>query len=248
MKLSVQAVCHKGMVRDNNEDAVSVGGVFLRDDFTSLTVTPPEGEGWFYLLVSDGMGGHENGEEASEYVLTQINEAFSNGLILPDSFEDGFREVVRSASENLNIWAAKRGQERPMGCTLTGVVWFCGHIYLVNAGDSRTYRMRGGILRQLTTDETERGLTGDPSASKYLLNCIGGGCEGRLTIESLDGKLLEGDTLLVCSDGLTDMVTEENIEAALEGGSSASDLLRLALEAGGTDNVSIILASDCGTL
>ena len=129
-----------------------------------------------------------------------------------------------------------------MGCTLTGVVWHYGHIWLVNAGDSRTYRFREGMLRQLTTDETERGITGNPAASKLLLNCLGGGAEGRLAVDDLDGKLLEGDVLLVCSDGLCDMLPDEEIEAALAGGATASDLLRLACEAGGEDNVSIILA------
>ena len=242
MKLDIQALCHKGMVRDNNEDAVSVGGLIVRDDSAALTVTTPE-EGWFYLLVSDGMGGHEKGEEASEYTLTQIREAFEGGRIGPETFEEDLRRVVAGASLALNERAYTEGQTHPMGCTLTGVIWHYGRIYLVNAGDSRTYRFREGILRQLTQDETERGITGDPSASKYLLNCIGAGCEGRLVIDSLDGKLLPGDSLLICSDGLTDMVPEETVEAALEGGSSGADLLSMACEAGGADNVSVILAS-----
>lgn len=242
MKLDIQALCHKGVVRENNEDAVSVGGLIVRDDSVALTVTTPE-DGWFYLLVSDGMGGHEKGEEASEYTLTQIREAFESGKIGPETFEEDLRRVVADTSSALNERACAEGQVHPMGCTLTGVIWHYGRIYLVNAGDSRTYRFREGILRQLSTDETERGITGDPSASKYLLNCIGGGCEGRLAIDSLDGKLLEGDTILICSDGLTDMVPEETAEAALEGGSCAADLLSMACEAGGADNVSVILAS-----
>lgn len=240
MKLSIEALCHVGMVRENNEDAVSVGGLILRDNSTALTVTTPE-DGWFYLLVSDGMGGHERGEEASECTLSRIRDAFEQGIMVPETFEDSIRKVVADTSAALNRRAFETGQTHPMGCTLTGVIWLGGHIYLINAGDSRTYRFREGILRQLTTDETERGITGDPSASKYLLNCIGGGCEGRLTIISLDGKILEGDIILVCSDGLTDMVPEETIETALDGGSGASDLLRMACAAGGVDNISIIL-------
>ncbi|MBR4821762.1 MAG: serine/threonine-protein phosphatase [Bacteroidales bacterium] len=241
MKLSIDALCQKGLVRENNEDALAVGGLFLRDDATSLNVeTSPDG--FFYLLVSDGMGGHENGEEASEFTLNEIKEQFSLYQINPDRFEDDIREAAHYISYKLNSLAADRQQLHPMGCTLTGVVWHYGKVWLINAGDSRTYRFRGGMLRQLSTDDTERGITGDPEASKYLLNCLGGGCDGRLDVEDLDGKLIEGDILLICSDGLCDMVPDEQIEAALSEGASAADLYRMACEGGGVDNTSIILA------
>ena len=241
MKLSIDALCQKGLVRENNEDALAVGGLFLRDDATSLNVeTSPDG--FFYLLVSDGMGGHENGEEASEFALAEIKEQFALHQIQPESFEDDIRQAVHYISFKLNRAAADRGQVHPMGCTLTGVVWHYGKIWLINAGDSRSYRFRGGMLRQLTTDETERGITGDPEASKYLLNCLGGGCDGRLNVEDMDGKLIEGDILLICSDGLCDMVPDEQIEAALASGADAAELYRMACEGGGVDNTSIIIA------
>lgn len=241
MKLNVQAVCDRGLLREQNEDAVSVNGLFLRDDAVGLTVDTPE-EGFFYLLVSDGMGGHEKGEEASRFALEELEEQFSFHHIQPDRFEDDVREAARYINFKLNRAAAEDGQARPMGCTLTGVVWHYGRIWLVNAGDSRTYRFREGILRQLTVDDTERGITGDPAASKLLFNCLGAGADGLLHVESLDGKLLEGDLLLVCSDGLCDMVPDEGIEAALAADATASDLCRLACDAGGADNISIILA------
>ncbi|MCR5840512.1 MAG: protein phosphatase 2C domain-containing protein [Bacteroidales bacterium] len=241
MRLGIQAICDRGLLRDRNEDALSVNGLFLRDDAVELSVEIPE-EGFFYLLVSDGMGGHEKGEEASRFALEEMEEQFSFHHIRPESFEDDVREAARYINFKLNRTATEDGQQRPMGCTLTGVIWHYGRTWLVNAGDSRTYRFRDGLLRQLTTDETERGITGDPDTSKLLLNCLGGGAEGRLAVDDLDGKLLEWDVLLVCSDGLCDMLPDEEIEAALAGGATASDLLRLACEAGGTDNVSIILA------
>ena len=242
MKLSVQALCHKGLVRRGNEDAVSVGGLFLRDDSAELTVDIPQ-DGFFYLLVSDGMGGHEAGEEASEFTLNEIKEQLNLHQIRPDCFEDDIREAARYITYKLNGFAAERGQAYPMGCTLTGVIWHYGRAWLVGAGDSRTYRLRGGLLRQLTLDETERGLTGDPSADKRLLNCLGGGTQGRLTVEDISDKLVAGDTLLICSDGLSDMVSDEDIEQTLAEGGSATDLLRMACEAGGADNISIIIAS-----
>ena len=242
MRLSVEAICHKGMVRENNEDAIAVGGMFLRDgDIKPFTLSTSD-DGFFYLLVSDGMGGHEQGEEASQFALDEIQEQLSFHHIQPDSFENDMREAARYITQKLNSVAAERGQSLPMGCTLSGVIWHYGRTWLVNAGDSRTYRFRDGMLRQLTTDETERGITGDPNASKLLLNCLGGGAEGRLAVQDLEGKLLDGDLLLVCSDGLCDMVSDEEIESALTGGATATDLLRMACEAGGVDNISIILA------
>lgn len=241
MKLDIQAICNKGLVRSNNEDAISMGGFFLRDESASLKVDTPQ-NGYFYLLVCDGMGGHENGEEASEYALGSIKEKLAAREVSSDSFEDDIRRVAYSISDELNRIAASRGQERPMGCTLTGVVWYYGKTWLLNAGDSRTYRCRNGILRQLTTDETERGITGNPEASKLLHNCLGGGCQGHLAIEDISDKLLEGDILLICSDGLCDMVPDESIEEALTGGFGAEDLLRMAYDGGGVDNISIIVA------
>ena len=223
MRLGIQAICDRGLLRDRNEDALSVNGLFLRDDAVELSVDIPE-EGFFYLLVSDGMGGHEKGEEASRFALEEMEEQFAFHHIRPDSFEDDVREAARYINFKLNRAAAEAGQQRPMGCTLTGVVWHYGRTWLVNAGDSRTYRFREGMLRQL------------------LLNCLGGGTEGHLAVNSLDGKLLEGDVLLVCSDGLCDMVPDETIETALADGAGAEDLLRMACDAGGVDNISIILA------
>ena len=241
MKVEIDALCHKGLVRDNNEDALSVGGFILRDNVTNITVDTPE-EGSFYLLVSDGMGGHDDGEEASAFTLNEIKKKFNDKKIGVETFEDDLRNCTHAISLELNRMAAEKGQQLPMGCTLTGVVWHYGRVWLVNAGDSRTYRFRNGMLRQLTIDETERGITGDPNADKFLLYCIGAGQEGRLTIIDMEGKFLEDDIILICSDGLTDMVTDEQLEEALAEGTTAADLYRLACEGGGVDNVSVILA------
>ena len=124
-----------------------------------------------------------------------------------------------------------------------GVVWYFGRVFLLNAGCSRTYRWRDGLLTQLTTDETERGLTGTPEASKLLLNCIGGGSKGNVKVEDITDRLLEGDMLLICSDGLTDMVPDEEIERILaEDMEPAMGLIERAKDNGGEGNVSAIVA------
>ena len=248
MKIDIQAISDKGRLRENNEDALSIGGVFLRDDAMNLTVDVQE-NAVFYLLVSDGMGGHEKGEEASEITLSELKEQFAMNEIRPDTFSDDIDEAGKYISFKLNNAAFDQGQARPMGCTLTGVVWYYGKIYLLNAGDSRTYRFRGGLLKQLTTDQTERGISGNPLASKALLNCIGGGLNGKILTDDITNKLGENDVILICSDGLTDMLTDDEIEAVLNEGiteqgmaEGLAELLKeKACEAGGYDNVSIIL-------
>lgn len=244
MKLEIHAVNDIGYSRTNNEDMMSVGGILLRDSSLELPVEiDDESDSYFYILVSDGMGGHEKGEEASELLLKCISDSFMNGRISPGNAEDSLRQLVSDVSCTLNMRGIEENQERILGCTLTGVIWIGSRTYLVNAGDSRTYRLRNGILKQLTTDDTERGITGDENASKLLLNAIGGGSHGRLTVEDITDRIMEGDTILVCSDGLTDMVDDEGIEEILcSNERPAESLVKTANRNGGADNISVIVA------
>lgn len=244
MKLEIHAVNDIGCSRTNNEDMMSVGGILLRDASLELPVEiDDESDSYFYILVSDGMGGHEKGEEASELLLKCISDSFMNGRISPEDAEENLRKLVYEVSCTLNMRGIEENQERILGCTLTGVIWIGARTYLVNAGDSRTYRLRSGILKQLTTDDTERGITGDENASKLLLNAIGGGSHGRLTVEDITDRIMEGDTILVCSDGLTDMVDDEGIEEILcRNERPAESLVETANRNGGADNISVIVA------
>ena len=249
MTIHIQALCHKGIVSENNEDAVSIGGVYLRDDSMQLVVDAND-NGYFYLLVSDGIGDHERGEAASEIALDEMKEQLAFFEIKPETFEQDVQEAGRYISYKLNRAAHDQGQEKPMGCTLTGIVWSYGETYLINAGDSRAYRFRDGMLHQLTIDQTERGYTNNAAASKALLNCLGGGMDGKIEVENITGKIVENDLILVCSDGLTDALTDDEIEATLKEGLAehcmadglAEQLKEQAYEAGGYDDISIILA------
>lgn len=242
MIISITAASDKGKVRNQNEDMLSVGGILLRDSKINLSVDDGAND-YFYLLVSDGIGGHENGDYASEFTLEEIRDAFTIGDIASDDLEGDLRKVVRYISEELNFRAAALSQQKPNGCTLTGLVWMRGQVLLLNAGDSRVYRFRNNILRQLTTDDTERGITGDQNAGKGLLNCVGGGCDGDLAIKNLTGGILEGDVVILCSDGLSDLVSDEEIESFLcDNEADACSLVNLANDRGGTDNISVITA------
>ena len=240
-KLEIEAISDKGLKRDNNEDMISVSGVMLRNDSLTLPVEFDD-DSCFYLLLADGMGGHEHGERASQMLLEHLKNFFHDYDFAKD-FEKAICDNIMTFSRFINNQASEEGQIRPMGCTLTGVVWLKGKTYVLNAGDSRTYRFRNGTLRQLTIDETERGLSGNPNDSKYLVNCIGGGCNGTLTLIDITDRLRVGDQLLICSDGLTDMATDEEIESVLsQSQQCATDLYDLACRNGGADNISVICA------
>ena len=241
-KLQIEAVSDKGLLRDNNEDMISLGGILLRDDQLSFPIEFND-EATFYLLLADGMGGHEHGERASQMLLEYLKNFFQQSNFEDEGFEKTIRDSMLAFSYYLNLQASKEGQNLAMGCTLTGVVWLKGKVYVLNAGDSRTYRFRNGTLRQLTTDETERGISGNPEDSKKLVNCIGGGADGNLTLIDITDRLHAGDQLLICSDGLTDMATDEEIEYVLsQNRQPAADLYELACRNGGADNISVICA------
>lgn len=234
MILNVNAISDRGTVRENNEDLVTLGGIMLRDGKYSgeveFTGTPA-----YYLLIADGMGGHDKGELASFMTLEHLRDCFSMGDMEVESFADDITRSVRYISYKINAIAGYEKHEHPMGCTLTGVVWLENRAWLVNAGDSRTYLFRDGIVEQLTVDEeNEEGL---------LTNCVGGGCDTTLAVTEITDKLQEGDIILICSDGLADVVNDDYLEHfMINSASPAEELAGWAMENGSTDNVSVIAA------
>ena len=228
MKLNINAISDRGTVRENNEDLVSIGGMMLRDAKISTPVSFPD-EGTFYLLVSDGMGGHEKGEIASSMLLEHLRDCFSMGDIGTEDFVEDVTRAVRYVSRKLNTLSESEGQARPMGCTLSGVIWSGGKVLVVNAGDSRTYLFHEGLIKQLTSDEED--------GEGCLTNCVGGGCDTTLTVLDISDKVEEGDILLVCSDGLGDVANEDYLEYHLMNSSApAEDLLEWAENEGAADN------------
>ena len=243
MKLKISCVSDVGMVRDNNEDMASVGMYLVRDNSLSLDKEISENE-CFCLLVSDGMGGHEDGEYASQFTLETLRAYLLDKSVgqSASSMETKLKEI----SGELNRKAFEQHQGKAMGCTLTGLVWMAGKTLLVNVGDSRTYRLRDELLRQLTTDQTihERDMVPLP-AGKALYNCIGAGCDTEVNIQDISDRLMESDRILVCSDGLSDMLEDDALERLLSEGNpeeSVSALVDAAKRNGGVDNITAIVA------
>ena len=244
MKIRIFGRSDVGCVRDSNEDMILVGITPVRDadicvekDITT--------EDRFCVLVSDGMGGHDNGEVASEHTLVQIRAAIMNKSADWSNMEENFSATVCEIGAQLDAMSVEQGVSKSMGCTLTGIIFLDGKVYLVNVGDSRTYRYRDGFIRQMTVDQTLHERDGvDFPMGKALYSCIGANCMPDAAVEEIGERIIDGDRFIICSDGLTDMVSEEEIESMLASGdpeSTGNSLVEAARAAGGKDNISVIV-------
>lgn len=240
MNLFVTAASRVGCVRKNNEDMVLVGSSFIRNDAFCKTIelTP---EKRVLLAVADGMGGHQSGEVASSDSLHNIHFFFND---LPAGLTAGeFNEMMVVWLESINNIIDSKGSVderfKGMGTTLVGIAYYNGNFFSMNCGDSRLYRLRNGALQQLTTDHSLNNMLGSSKHSSIITNCIGGGCKNSyMDIVRMTDDIQPSDIYLLCSDGLSDMLNDQQIEVLLKSGADADALCLAAIEAGGFDNVS----------
>lgn len=239
-KLYVTAASWRGCVRNNNEDMILVGSSFIRNDDFKTTMELSESRRAM-IAVADGMGGHNSGEVASSEALHNLQFFFSD---IPSGLSvDGINQMMADWLESINNIIDSKGrvdsQYKGMGTTLVGLAYYEGDFYMLNCGDSRLYRMRQGQLCQLTTDHSLNKLLGSDQHSNVITNCIGGGTKNSfLDLSKITDDVKSTDIYLLCSDGLTDMVTDDKIESLLRNGADANTLCQAAIDAGGLDNVS----------
>lgn len=273
----VYGCTHIGMVRKNNEDAYVIAdltanaasasstpaGIFEAEG--DMTVRGEEGtlrkwrvgEQGMLIAVSDGMGGAEAGEVASHLVVESLRE----DLVAHRDGSTG--KLVRSAVERANhvvFDAAGRNPKRNgMGATLTAVLIREDRAYVAGVGDSRCYIIRGRRIRQVTRDQSlveslvELGhLTREEAESSPHRNIIlqALGTKPDVAVALTKVQLQNGDLVLLCSDGLSGKLTDdEMLELALAGpkiDDACRAMVSLANERGGEDNISVILAHFSG--
>ena len=227
-----------GLRRSNNEDAL---------------VLKPELGLW---AVADGMGGAAAGEVASQIFSESAVEVFSR--VEGRSEQECLalvQETFRLANTRIRD-LAKEKNHQGMGCTAELVV-FCGPNYVLgHVGDSRTYRLRQGQMRQLTRDHSlvqdqiDQGLITQVEAKRHSLRNVilrAVGVEESLAVDLLRGKSMPGDLFLLCSDGLTSMVEDQAIQEtlflSLDLPQKVDQLIALAKSAGGHDNITVILCA-----
>jgi protein phosphatase len=260
---------HPGNVRSNNEDfylAVRTSRAMQ----TLLTNLPPghiperhEDVG-FGMLVADGMGGMSAGEVASRLALTTVVNILLNtpDWIMRIGDPESERLMRRIARAYQQIDEVLRAEARAdpklwgMGTTMTLAYSLGADLFLGHVGDSRVYFCRGGELHQLTRDHTYaqalvaagalRPQEAATSRLRHVLTNALGGTGEHAKVDVQQAQLSDGDQVLLCTDGLTDMVDDATIEDVLRRGGTASEACRtlvdLALEKGGKDNVTVVLA------
>lgn len=228
-----------GLIRNNNEDV-----------FREL---PKEK----FFILADGMGGHNAGEIAAsravEYMCSAIQNLFLNP---PDSLElEELQSHVGSVIEKTNLWVHHLGVSNPscygMGTTLCSILFFKEFIIYSHVGDSRIYRFRQGKLSPLTSDHTVihkndttiENRNGVSFSRKVLAKAIGTSIF--VSPEVGADKAEVGDIYLLCSDGLTDLVSDSLIETLLKNYTDLTQvgnhLIETAKESGGHDNITLLL-------
>ena len=243
MRLKISAASNVGCVRHNNEDMILVGDRYLRDA-SGNDLVDIEGKERCLIALADGMGGHNSGDVASRVTLENLHYFFYDmplGLSVGD-----FNEAIFEWLESINNIIDSKGREEPrfhdMGTTLVAFAYYGGNFYWMNCGDSRVYRMHNGQLRQLSTDHSLSNLMGSSEHTNIITNCIGGGCKmSYIDMVTCTPDVQSGDIYMLCSDGLTDMLPDADIQAILQEDATAERLCAEANAAGGFDNVSVCI-------
>ncbi len=258
----------RGLVRQKNEDQFLIARMVksLRIQQSSLPEPKTKwgDESAHLFVVADGMGGHRAGDQASALALETIEDFMLNtckwffhlegteGQNVLHEFQDALRQADRRVYEA----SVRRPELFGMGTTLTMAYSIGGDLFLAHVGDSRCYLIRGEEFHQLTHDHTlvgemvrQGGLTPEQAAHHRLRHVITnavGGTEPGVRVELHKVALEAGDRVLLCSDGLSGEVAEEQIRAILgeepEPEPACARLVEAAKAHGGRDNITVIVA------
>lgn len=254
----VVGISETGPVRQANEDCFLINNIIER---SSATLTLNQ-SGLFFsrygllCAIADGMGGEAGGAIASHLALKILASDMLDLADCPDveSSIERIRESIMQAHQVLTQQTAVNPSLGNMGATIVGTYLRPGFGVSFHAGDSRLYRLRESALAQLTTDHSVENLelhrTGEmPTGNKSgaITNCLGGGPGATCSPEIQKISFKTGDTLMLCSDGLSDYLPLETIERVLTSEADprrkVSHLIEGAVGAGTRDNVTVLLVT-----
>lgn len=249
MRFTIQAACgcHTGKIRKNNEDNFYFDGKCLEKENNGIKhpvcIEEPVTNG-LCMAVFDGMGGENFGEYAS-YAAARKMQLMQRNLadfFIPE------KKYLERLTEQLNqsvCDAQKEMLTEKMGSTMVSLYFSGRYVYVCNVGDSRAYRLRRGEFLQISVDHVEA-FPGREHRKAPLTQHLGFNCE-EIQIEPYiaKGEIKRGDMYLLCSDGLTDMLTNFEISDIMlaneEPAECVKALIHSALEHGGRDNITVIM-------
>ena len=223
-----------GLLREGNEDSAYAGP--------------------HLLAIADGMGGHAAGEVASSVAIEALRDLDRDDMPA-DRMLDALADAVAAANNELHERSVLDPRVEGMGTTLTALLWSGGTIAICHIGDSRAYLLRDGDFRQITRDHTlvqslvdDGRLTQAQAAThpqrSLVMRALQSGTEAEPDLSTLPAKA--GDRLMLCSDGLSDVVTEATLRETLvrytDRDQAVTELIELAIRGGGPDNITCIVA------
>lgn len=256
MDIKVYALSHIGKVRDKNQDNYYCNGVIPDTENSGYRFGGSfSGDSPALFGVFDGMGGHLHGERASLYAVQACDALFSqyNG---GNPF--GVMNDICFSSNNRICEEMENVVKGRMGSTASMLLFENGEMFICNLGDSPIYLFRGGVMRQVSFEHTERHnyeqIFGNDynKKKKFRLTQHLGIFPNEMELSPYNSRepLEPGDRFLICSDGVTDMVSAEEINSIVCGEKTvekaAEKLLKTALDNGGKDNTTIIMGEICG--
>lgn len=223
-----------GLHRSGNEDSALINGVLI--------------------AVADGMGGHAGGEVASKVAistLAQILPLLNNDEMDPESLEDFLLNAILEVDDEIKLTAEANDRLSGMGTTLTAIALYRNKAYVLHTGDSRAYRLRGKEFTQLTKDHSvvqeliDAGTITEAEAAVHpqrsvLTNVLMG--LGNITPLLVQYDVKTGDKFLLCSDGLTNVISNAELHKKMTEEDALSNLISLTYERGAPDNVTVVIA------
>ncbi|GAW99706.1 Stp1/IreP family PP2C-type Ser/Thr phosphatase [Secundilactobacillus mixtipabuli] len=232
-----------GKRRKDNEDSV---GIFTNQQGVKLAI------------IADGIGGNQGGDVASEMAVTHIGHSFKlSNVKTIDETKDWLQKQISSENQDIRNRSEQFIDLKGMGTTVVLAVIFNQTVLIGNIGDSRGYLLRDHVFSQVTEDHSlvneliKRGELSRQAARVHPKKNVitrSLGIEKAVQIDTHYLELTDNDMLLLCSDGLTDMVNDDKIQAVLENEAALQDkcdqLVKLANDAGGLDNISVVLIDD----
>ena len=239
MKRHFTGLTDTGVVRSVNQD--------------SYTIDHREGR---FFVVADGMGGHAGGQEASKIAIEVIKAHLQEKWDSDIDSEVLLKEAIARANQSILEDQQSHPERADMGTTVVVLIFRNDHSWCAHVGDSRLYRLRNSQLEQITEDHTWVGFAlkaGEISKEQakfhpwrhVLSQCLGRKDLQRIDIQKLD--IQQGDRLLICSDGLTEEVSDEQIQNFLAQKETCEEagkeLISAAKEAGGSDNITVVIVA-----